>query len=170
MELKIDDNITKFVLDNTNLFENIHPNIVTSVGLICNYFIFKSIHTNSIKSKELAILFGVRWLVDCLDGGIARKYNKKSKLGNLLDGFSDIMFMGMIFYAILLHFNLPLWYFIFFILFIVLLEKYYNISESHEKLKNKNDNMFHNMFVFFTNNSFISFIIIYYLLVNKFKN
>ena len=100
LNIKLDDKVAKIVLDNYN-FENIAPNIITLIGIICNCIVlvislYIKIDSNIKKVMLLFILF-IRWLVDILDGAVARKYNKVSKLGHNLDTFSDLMLQFIFF-------------------------------------------------------------------------
>ena len=53
----------------------------------------------------VVILF-IRWLVDALDGEVARKYNKTSKIGGLLDTISDFILLIIILHFFVIKFKL----------------------------------------------------------------
>ena len=100
--IKTDDYISNKIIDSTNIFENIHPNIITLFGMNINliiYNVFVADNTNSY-CIFIGILFIIRWLCDCLDGNVARKYNKTSYIGSLLDTVSDFMLIGIFLYYI----------------------------------------------------------------------
>lgn len=81
------------------LFENIHPNIITIFGIILNgiAFYYYFILNNKFVTSVLLIL---RIVSDNLDGMVARKYNKTSKLGGFLDGIADCILLSTIWYGV----------------------------------------------------------------------
>ena len=92
--IKIDDYFVKKILknDNNNLFSYIHPNTITFIGIACNLYILyllQFIGTEKFDYFLIGFLLFVRYFCDSLDGAVARKYKKTSKLGNFLDSFSD---------------------------------------------------------------------------------
>lgn len=93
LDLKIDNYISRQILDQTDIFENIHPNYITGFGFILNFIIlyYLCFHNNKIDDVILIGLLFSRWLADCLDGNVARKYNKTSKFGNIFDSVSDMI-------------------------------------------------------------------------------
>jgi len=166
MTLKIDDTIVKYLMNN-DFFNNVHPNVITSVGIICNILIIPyiyQINTKQINYEILAILFTVRWLADCLDGAIARKYNKKSKLGNQLDTLSDWMFQFIMFCALIMIFDLPSWTIIIFFALIYVEINKLDILNTHDNLKKDQDNVFNKMVKFTTDNSILLFIIMFIII------
>jgi len=138
-----------------NLFKNIHPNIITFTGFICNillpYYLLKD------KKKFANILLIIRYLSDSLDGAIARKYNKTSKLGGLFDSVSDSIFSGIYIYLIIFKYtnnNIKSRIFGFIVFLINLLYfKYYNSLYYHNNIKSNPDNSFIAILQFFTRNS-----------------
>ena len=169
--IKIDDNITNIIMANFDIFEHIHPNIITLVGITCNYFILSEIdnmNISPINGTYFALLLAIRFIADCLDGAVARKYKKTSKLGNILDTVSDMMLMFIIFYFIMIRFNLANWYIIFFILAMCLINEKYSVFTSHESAKNGDSNMIDLVVSFFSNNTIVPFVL-FYILVMKFN-
>lgn len=80
---------------------NIHPNIITLLGFIPIYYIYIYIQ---IKNRFLVYLFAfINYTLDCLDGELARKSGKTSRLGGILDSIHDITSLFSILY---LAFNL----------------------------------------------------------------
>ena len=70
-------------------FGNIHPNYITLFGII---FKFLSVYFMYSKYYFLMFIFKfIERIADCLDGEIARKYNKGSYFGHLLDKLSDMI-------------------------------------------------------------------------------
>jgi phosphatidylglycerophosphate synthase len=88
----------KYVEPYLYIFKNIHPNTITISGIFFNciaiysYYIIKNNHIT-------AILLLLRIFVDNLDGMVARKFNKTSKFGGLLDGLADCFMMGTLWYG-----------------------------------------------------------------------
>lgn len=164
--LKSDDYISTKILDSTDIFEDIHPNEVTIVGAILNVFIFLNLKNiidgNKPDMSSLAILLASRWLADCLDGNIARKYKKTSKLGNTLDTLSDMMLWAIIWYFIFTQLGINMiYYIIIMIVFLIINIFKYNIFEDHNTIKNGNG-VFDEIYSWGINNSWASFIACYY--------
>ena len=95
----LDGKITRYILDNFSLLSRVHPNVITLSGVIANLVIVFLLTAN-IFWAFLIVLF-YRYLADCVDGGVARRYNKKSKLGGALDTLSDNMLIYIMCWAIL---------------------------------------------------------------------
>lgn len=172
MYMDIDNNITKIIISNTDLFRYIHPNIITTIGLICNYFILiniDSITYKSINPYTFGLLIFIRWLSDCLDGAVARKYNKTSKLGNMLDTISDMLFMSIIFYYFMIIYDLSNYYIIIFLVAMYILFIKYDMINGHDNLKKNNENIIEKFIKFMTNNSIIVFVA-FYIFVVKTQN
>ena len=170
--IKIDDHITNVVMTKFDIFENIHPNAITLVGIICNYFILTeidNIQTLSINKIYFAFLLLIRFLADCLDGAVARKYKKTSKLGNILDTISDMMLMFIMFYFLMIKFNLANWCIIFFILAMCLINEKYSVFTSHEALKNSNNDILESTTIKFLSNNTIIIFTLFYVFVMKFN-
>ena len=80
------------------LFKNIHPNWIT---LIC--IIFKCLAIQALDNLhlfKLSIFMLIERVLDCLDGEVARRFKKTSRLGNYLDKYSDVIYrIFMIYYC-----------------------------------------------------------------------
>jgi phosphatidylglycerophosphate synthase len=100
-----------------------------------------------------------RYLADCLDGGVARKYNKKSKFGGFFDTVSDSV---LIFLSTLVIFELYGFKFGFLFAFLIM---FLNICVmatidslvDHAGMKTSGS-FFKNIYAFAVNNSFLLFI------------
>ena len=68
----------------------LHPNVITATNVLLSFYLCKSVHLDSL---NLIPLYVLRAFFDCLDGAVARKCNKKSKLGHYLDHYNDITFL-----------------------------------------------------------------------------
>ena len=77
---------------------------------------------------EVFLIFTLLGITDFLDGYIARKYNKTSELGNILDGFADKFLMILITIVLLIKNIIPFWTLIIFIrdIFAIIYVLFYN--------------------------------------------
>jgi hypothetical protein len=79
--------------------KNIDPNEITIVnfilGIIIIYYLYKTKFHLPIEKKIIVLLLlTLRAILDGLDGTVARMYEKTSKLGAILDEWSDIIFFA----------------------------------------------------------------------------
>lgn len=155
-----DLHVENFFMNNVKFFEHVNPNTISACSIGLNILIYKELSTHYINYKYLVILFILRWLTDVLDGSIARKYNKKSKLGGTLDTIADYMLFVIIFNFFAIKYNLSITYYVIFIMMLVF-NLYYNESvHDHDSYKiPKKDSL--NIMPFFVNNSLISYVIIF---------
>ncbi len=106
----LDDSIADILVNCTHIFANIHPNILTSISLLCNvalYFILARAFIHH-RNLDVGVFTGVlitRCLTDILDGAVARKYKKTSQFGGLLDTLGDVTFMLLVTYFVCIWFN-----------------------------------------------------------------
>ena len=159
-DLKIDDNIANILVDNISFFAYIDPNVITILGLILNVVILKMLYSNEINITLLIILM-MRYLSDCLDGCVARKYNKQSYIGGILDTISDIMLMIIMSYFVAIKFNIPIQIYISIIVIgLILISTQYDIFNTHTEIKKINNNIL-DIIPFLTNNTILVFIIFF---------
>jgi phosphatidylglycerophosphate synthase len=106
LNLRGDDTLTKIILENFSVFKFIHPNLITMVGLLLNFLI---IHEISISGNFflVCLFLLLRYLADCLDGGVARMYDKKSKIGGALDTWSDTILIYISVAGIFFVYEIP---------------------------------------------------------------
>jgi len=71
------------------LFKNVSPNAITLSNVPINIILVYGINHNWY---GVGFLLFLRWFMDSLDGYVAFKYDKASKLGALLDTSADMMF------------------------------------------------------------------------------
>ena len=168
-KINLDDYIAKKIIENIFLFKYIHPNIISLFSIILNFCIYKLLYSNNNNIYLFSLFLLLRWLSDLLDGAVARKYNKLSKLGHYLDTLSDIMLIIIIFNFILQSiFGYPfVLNMIIISLLIIYLFTKYNMLETHKNLKKYNNNFFECIIPFLTNNSYITFLFI--LLIYLYK-
>lgn len=166
--IKIDDTVADYVMTNYDIFECIPPNLITGVGILCNYFIFMNIYNvknTKIDMVPFALLLLVRFLADILDGAVARKYKKTSKMGNILDTVSDLMLMFVGYYLIMIMFDLPNWTIAFFILYVFILNEKYKIFEQHDLVKSGNNGIMDWFMNFTANNTIVQFVILFVIAI-----
>ena len=85
---------------------NVHPNMVTLLGFIPIYFVYINILA---KRNILVYLFAfLNYTFDCLDGELARKSGKTSKLGGILDSIHDITTFFSLLYLVFKWYAFPI--------------------------------------------------------------
>ena len=149
------------ILVNIGLFKNTNPNTITIFGIILNIIILYFIEQPGTSTNKItvAILLLLRCIADILDGAVARKYKKQSKLGGILDTFSDYMFIIVISYFIIEKNDLPVVTYSSVIVILLLILFFYNSYHDHSKLKRKNGTI-SDIVPLIVNNT----IIVYYLI------
>ena len=75
----------------------IHPNIITLSSLLLVKPLIDNIVLKKSMKEFLTIGF-LKYTIDCFDGSIARKCNKKSYFGSILDFIMDSLFWNIIYY------------------------------------------------------------------------
>jgi phosphatidylglycerophosphate synthase len=83
----------------------VHPNAITITGMLLNFCIFYAITHEML--GETILMLSARYFADCLDGGVARKYDKKSKMGGALDSGSDTILIYVSTFGIFHLYKLP---------------------------------------------------------------
>lgn len=159
--LNLDNIIVNKIMKYENIFKNVHPNIVTISGLLMNFYIYYLLYKPNFNLNLLIVCLLYRWLVDILDGAIARKYKKTSKLGNLLDTLSDLIMLFIIInYIQEYYFNISFNIFnsVLLVISIIIIYKY-KILESHNNVKNtKKNNIIDYIIEFSVKNTLIIYI------------
>lgn len=84
---------------------NIHPNYITLFNFIVKYYAYLCAITWNWQG--LLVLGTAERFLDCLDGRVARKFNKCSPLGHALDKYSDLIFRFFTAYR-LIQLTIPL--------------------------------------------------------------
>ena len=142
-------------------FKKIHPNFITVMGMASNILIIFFLLKGHI---HLASLFlAIKFFCDCLDGAVARRYNKTSKLGGCLDTISDVTLLapycGVIVW--LITENLTYAISAFFISLLVLIGYTLRLGTMHDhsKLKEGGNNVIKKSVEFAVNNSVLLYII-----------
>lgn len=90
----------RHLIDKFSLCEWLHPNTVTAFGML---LLIPLVY--AMKNNKPAIVFMIillRAYLDCLDGELARRCKKQSKLGGILDLINDNLGQSIIFTSILL--------------------------------------------------------------------
>jgi phosphatidylglycerophosphate synthase len=156
LEIKLDDKLTAYILDHFSFFKFISPNLITISGLLMNFLILYYIIYGDFLFTTILLL--LRYLADCLDGGVARKYNKKSKIGGALDTWSDTILIYISIYGIFYIYKLPFGSELaaFACTGNMYVMSLTNSLVDHAGMKS-GKNMFSIVYAFFVNNSFILF-------------
>ena len=160
MNLKTDDTIASFVVDNCDFLKDIHPNIISLIGMVCNYFIYIQLYKNPQNKLLLLVLFNLRTLCDILDGAVARKYGKTSKLGHKLDTISDYINLFVLTNFLFNKYKLSKYYSAFAIALVLFSEIKYDMLDTHEHFKNAEG-----LDSFYVNNTFLFNNLFYVFLV-----
>jgi len=161
--IRVDDDITYTIVEKVSILKHIHPNIITISGLLLNFYIYHLLNTPNSNIYILGFCIIYRWLADCLDGAVARKYKKGSKLGHQLDTLSDVIMGFITFYFIQKHlfdfsFNACL---IIYIIFLFIYNYLFDFINTHDNLKNsKKNNIIDYSVSFFTNNTILVYILL----------
>lgn len=144
--MKLDDNLAWLLVQNIDFLKNIHPNYITFSGIISNFLILYLLIKKDYNILIPLIIY--RYFTDILDGAVARKYNKTSKLGGYLDTLNDVMLISFLSLYYLKN------YFIFIFILILLFIIYHNSFYDHSQLKKKG------IIAFFVNNSILLYFIL----------
>jgi phosphatidylglycerophosphate synthase len=81
---------------------NMTPNMITTLSMITGVYSIKEyVNKNYLNS---AILYGLSYLFDCLDGFYARKYKMVTKFGDYYDHIKDITVIGVLLYLIFIKY------------------------------------------------------------------
>jgi phosphatidylglycerophosphate synthase len=102
--------------------KNMEPNVITAINIFPSilslYFLYK---TNYL---FFYIFLIVRLVLDCLDGHVARKYNKESDFGDKFDHYLDLIFYVGLIVILFSSMNL-VFVLLIIIVLIIILERYY---------------------------------------------
>lgn len=125
------DRLSYFIVDSIVPYLiklNIHPNYVTLVGFIPIYFVYINILA---KRNILVYLFAfLNYTFDCLDGELARKSGKTSKLGGMLDSIHDITTFFSLLYLVFNWYSIPI-----IIIFIILIRYIFDLDPINHTAK-----------------------------------
>jgi phosphatidylglycerophosphate synthase len=155
----MDKSFSDFVLNNVHMFKYISPNIITLIGFIINIIIAYLIFYYDIKNKCIFNIFVafmiLRWALDNIDGGIARKYNKESDFGSVFDTVSDTI-LWIIFAIYLTKCNM---YVGCVYIIICLMFYYYPKYETHQQINKIKNNIIYKIHNYILKNTYIAYLI-----------
>jgi len=124
---------------------NIHPNVITLLGFIPIYLVYTNILANNV---ILTYLFAfINCTMDCLDGELARKTGKISKLGGILDSIHDVLSFFSVLYLILNFYTIPIA--LIFIIFVMNIFDFDPINHTATKYENIFNYLHDNIFIFY---------------------
>ena len=97
LECVVDNGVYSLVKPLSDFFHSIHltPNHITTLslifGLLSVFFLYKSLHDDNYKvSLSLfAVFYLFSYVLDCVDGYYARKYDMVTQFGDYYDHFKD---------------------------------------------------------------------------------
>ncbi|MBU1036465.1 CDP-alcohol phosphatidyltransferase family protein [Patescibacteria group bacterium] len=111
----------------------VSPNSITIFRMFLVFFAFILYFIFKFSAFYLFFIFALNWLLDLLDGSLARKQNKATSLGSILDKLSDRFLWSLIYIAIyyLTLYKLVIFLFCLEILFLLIfsLALLFNFSE-----------------------------------------
>jgi phosphatidylglycerophosphate synthase len=159
----LDDYVADAFVKHTNIFQNIHPNIITASSLVLNIFILIILlkWRNGINIPLIGSILVFRCATDIFDGAVARKYNKSSKLGGYLDTIGDFSLFIIFFYYIFDRYNCSSIYWIPFLGLLFYSLICFDIAHDHSSLKIYDGGLFQHFCAFWANNTIVLFTIMY---------
>lgn len=159
LKLKLDDKLTSIILDRFSLFKYLSPNLLTISGLILNFVIFNFMIEGDFYLTSMLLV--IRYLLDCLDGGVARRYNKKSVIGGALDTWSDTILIYISLQGLSILYSIPYGHeaAAFAACFNMYIMSLSNSLVDHAGMKS-GENSFSMLYAFLVNNSFILFLLL----------
>lgn len=162
--MRLDDYIADAFVENTEVFKNISPNVITALSLLLNVLILVQLlgWRRGINFGALAALLTARCATDIFDGAVARKYKKTSKLGGYLDTLGDFTFFIILFYFAFDRFHVPAFFWVPLVAFMLFTIKYFDVAHDHSPLKVYNGGPYQRLSAFLANNTVLTFIAIYF--------
>ena len=161
----IDDAIANILVNKTNIFANIHPNIFSCISIALNVPIFMALAGQQLHLGLIGAIVAARCLTDILDGAIARKYNKVSVLGGILDTVGDISLLCIVVWFMMRFVGLPVSVYIAFLLGLGGLMFTYDFWHDHAAAKIYSEKLANNCIAFFINNTVFFFAGLYGLIL-----
>jgi phosphatidylglycerophosphate synthase len=169
--MNLDKKYTDYVLNHTDIFKHVHPNVLSILGLITDFFLLYFMTIGAL--VLIAIGLFIRYTCDCLDGAVARKYNKVSDLGGALDTLADNTLIFVLLYGIIITLDVNIVYAILIPTVIVIANLIYMYSKNailhHQHLKNSQSTVFDKIYLFGINNNCLiylfAFVIIWMILL-----
>jgi len=151
--LDIDLIYSDFVLRRIGWFVNVHPTLITLVGIALNFVLLYCLFHAPLWVIYL-ILF-LRYSADVFDGAVARMYGKVTSLGGALDTTSDNILICI----------LGVWFTGYWIAGLAiaganLMYMYSKNSLVHHIDMKKGGNKLENVYSFFVNNTCLSYLIV----------
>lgn len=164
--INLDKKYTEYVLNKTDIFKHIHPNVLSILGLITDFLILYFMTISAVTLIGIALF--IRYSCDCLDGAVARKYKKVSDLGGALDTLADNTLIFVLLYGIMVAASVSISYAIVVPALIVIANLVYMYNKKailhHHHLKSSQNNLFDRIYLFGVNNNclvyFFAFVII----------
>lgn len=160
LDLNLDKVYTDFVLSHSKgLFRHVHPTVLTLSGLLTDFAVLYAVKNQNY--ILIAVLLLARYSFDCLDGAVARAYNKVSDFGGIMDTVADSTLIFILSYLIL---QSPIFAGVITVCNLMYLG-YTRALVHHYSIK-KQGNIFHNIYRFGVNNNILLYISSYIVLIS----
>ena len=164
--MNLDKKYTEYILDHTNIFKHVHPNVLSVLGLITDFFLLYFMTIGSLVLIGIALF--IRYSCDCLDGAVARKYKKVSDLGGALDTLADNTLIFILLYGIVMALGVDIVYAIAISSIVVLANLIYMYSKNailhHQHLKNSQSTLFDRIYLFGINNNCLIYLLAFIII------
>ena len=168
-----DDKLADIFVNKTEIFKNIHPNIISCTSILLNvpiFFVLHTIGTVNISPVIITLLIATRCITDILDGAIARKYDKVSVLGGSLDTIGDISLICIIIWFIMKWSGVHYSIYIVFICLVIAKLALNDLYHDHSSAKIYSDNIYKNFVAFMINNTVVFFSVLLGVILYKSKS
>ena len=151
----------------------IHPNIITIIGGLLTMPMYKNLLYDGDINIFIFIGF-IKYILDCLDGSIARKCNLKSEIGAFLDIFMDtVSINSLLLLSIYKLYSKRKEYFynkyLIFIAGLIIIYFLNQVKEEIQTIRNK-DSMFISKIDKFIHDNLILIIPLFYYIIKKNNN
>lgn len=154
----LDDKLADIFVNKTEIFKNMHPNVFSCISIALNIPIFFLLNGTYTPHPLIAFLIiATRCITDILDGAIARKYNKVSVVGGLLDTIGDISLLCIFTWFGMQWAGLHYSIYILFLGLLTALIVSYDFYHDHSAAKIYSTNICNNCIAFFINNTIFPF-------------
>ena len=90
--------LLQFIDTHIELYKDISPNTITTIGIL--FGLLSAYNISHANFRFAAILFLIAYYLDCVDGKVARKYNKVTLFGDYYDHISDMLKYIVISYSL----------------------------------------------------------------------
>ena len=165
--INLDKKYTECILSRTDAFRHVHPNVLSLLGLITDFFLLYFMTIGALALIGIALF--IRYSCDCLDGAVARKYKKVSDLGGALDTIADNTLIFVLLYGILIAVGISIGYAILIPALTVIANLIYMYSKKailhHHHLKESQSTLFDRIYLFGVNNNCLVYLFAFVIIM-----